>query len=59
MEPVSERSQLLNEVYILTKLAGLPGVPTLLSSGETLDKSKFYSTTNIIGIYILCLVTNK
>jgi serine/threonine protein kinase len=51
LEPVCERSQLLNEAYILTKLAGLPGVPTLLSHGTTLDGSKYYSTTDVIGIF--------
>jgi serine/threonine protein kinase len=50
-EPVSDTSQLLNEAYILTKLVGLPGVPGLLSYGITLDRSKYYSATNVLGIY--------
>jgi serine/threonine protein kinase len=51
LEPVNKRSQLLNEVKILKELAGLPGVPTLLSNGSTLDNNHYYSSTDVIGIH--------
>jgi len=52
LEPISDlSSQLMNEAYFLLQLAGLPGVPTLLSCGSTLDRKRFYSTTDVIGIY--------
>jgi hypothetical protein len=46
-------------MYILTKLDSLPGVSTLLSYGETLDKLKFYSTTNIIRIFYLLFINTR
>ena len=54
LEPTGEHNQLLNEAYILTSLAGAPGVPKLLSCGTTLDDTQYYSSTNILGMILFC-----
>lgn len=48
-EPASASCQLTNEIKILAVLAGVPGVPTLLSSGTTLDGLQHYSTIDVVG----------
>lgn len=53
LEPSSDQSQLVNEIDVLTALRGMPGVPTLLSYGHTLDGSHFYSSTDVVGMYLL------
>jgi len=52
LEPISKNTQLMNEVSILKALAGIRGVPTLISYGFTLDKTQYYSVTDVIGVSI-------
>lgn len=51
LEPTLKSSQLRNEITILLALAGVVGVPTLLSYGTVLDGSKYYPATDVVGTY--------
>jgi predicted Ser/Thr protein kinase len=55
--PVTEYVQLHNEANMLTVLAGIPGVPTLLSCGMTQDMLYYYSSTDVVGIQ--CVISEQ